>query len=145
VGPVRFRFENFSLYGAVEPSTGERFFLELPQLHPTNFQIFRNECAQQYQQTLNIVLMDNGSCHTAKSLVMPENIVGLLLPPYSPELHPIERLWPDVNVPRAWVLPPQLEELAYQVETILRQYAKTAIRSLTSYPYFVQAVHALCS
>jgi transposase len=145
LGPVPFRFENFYLYGAVEPSTGDSFFLELPQLNTANFQIFLNEFAHQYQDTLNIVVMDNGSCHTAKSLLMPENIVCLFLPPYSPELHPIERLWHEVKAQLAWLVPTQIEALEYQLETILRNYAKAAIQSLTSYPYVVQAVNALCS
>lgn len=89
--------------------------------------------------------MDNGSCHTAKSLVVPENMVCLFLPPYSPELNPIERLWQDVKAQLAWVLPPRIEVLEDQVETIIRQYAKATMQSLTSYPYFVQAANALCS
>jgi transposase len=145
LGPVQFRFENFSLYGAVEPSTGDSFFLELPQLNTANFQIFLNEFAHQYQETLNIVLMDNGSCHTAKSLLMPENIVCLFLPPYSPELNPIERLWQEMKAQLAWVVPIPIEALEYQLETILRNYTKAATQSLTAYPYFVQAVNALCS
>lgn len=145
LGSVQYRFENFYLYGAVEPSTGESFFLELPQLNTVNFQIFLNEFAHQYQETVNIVLMDNGSCHTAKSLVVPENMVCLFLPPYSPELNPIERLWQDVKAQLAWVLPPRIEVLEDQVETIIRQYAKATMQSLTSYPYFVQAANALCS
>jgi transposase len=142
---VQFRFENFYLYGAVEPRTGESFFLELPQLNTANFQIFVNEFAHQYQETLNIVLMDNGSCHTAKSLMMPENIVCLFLPPYSPELNPIERLWQDVKAHLAWVVPPHIEELEHRVEMIIRQYAKATLHSLTSYPYVVHAVNALFS
>jgi DDE superfamily endonuclease len=82
-GLVQYRFENFYVYGAVEPTTGESFFLELPYLNATNFQIFVDEFAHHYQETLKIVLMDNGSCHTAKSLVMPENLACLFLPPYT--------------------------------------------------------------
>ena len=145
VGPVQYQFENFYVYGAVEPTTGASFFLELPQLNAANFQIFLNEFAQHYQETLNIVLMDNGSCHKAKSLVLPDNVVCLFLPPYSPELNPIERLWRDLKDRLAWVLFTQLEELERYVETIIRQYAKAAIRSLTSYPYFVHAANALCA
>jgi putative transposase len=145
LGPVQFRFENFYLYGAVEPSTGENFFLELPQLNTANFQIFLNEFGHQYQDSLNIVLMDNGRCHTAKSLVIPANLVCLFLPPYSPELNPIERLWQDVKAQLAWVLPTRIEALESQVETIIRHYTTAAMQSLTSYPYFVQAVNALCS
>jgi transposase len=145
LGLVEYGFENFYLYGAVEPTTGESFFLELPQLNTINFQIFLNEFAHSYQDTLNIVLMDNGSCHKAKSLLMPDNVVCLFLPPYSPELNPIERLWRDVKDQLGWVLAAQIEALEHQVETILRRYSKAAIQSLTAYPYVVQAVNALCS
>jgi transposase len=144
-GPVQFRFENFYLYGAVAPCPGESCFLELPQLNTANFQIFLNAFAHQYQETVNIVLMENGSCHTAKSLVIPENMVCLFLPPSSPERNPIERLWQEVKAQLAWVLSPQIEALEDQVETLRRQYAKATIHSLTSYPSFVQAVHALCA
>jgi transposase len=145
VGTVQYCFENFYVYGAVEPTTGESFFLELPQLNAVNFQIFLNEFAHHYQDTLNMLLMDNGSCHTAKSLVIPDNVVCLFLPPYSPELNPIERLWQDMKAQLAWVLAAHIGELEHQVEAIIRQYSKTAIRSLTAYPYIVQAVNALCS
>jgi transposase len=145
VGTVQYCFENFSVYGAVEPTTGESFFLELPYLNTVNFQIFLDEFAHHYQDTLNIVLLDNGSCHKAKALVIPDNVACLFLPPYSPELNPIERLWQDVKDQLAWVLPATIEALEHLVETIIRRYAKGAIHSLTAYPYFVQAVNALCS
>jgi transposase len=109
VGPVQYQFENFYRYGAVEPTTGESFFLELPHLIAVNFQIFLDEFAPQYQASLNIVLMDNGSCHKAKALVLPDHVVCLFLPPYSPELNPIERLWQDLKARLAWVLVSQLE------------------------------------
>src|SRR5689334_21300880 len=40
-----------------------------------------------------IVLMDKAGWHTAGDLVVPENLSLVFLPPYSPELNPIERLW----------------------------------------------------
>jgi transposase len=144
-GLVQYRFENFSVYGAVEPTTGASFFLELPQLNTINFQIVLNECAQHYQDTLNIILMDNGSCHSAKSLMIPGNVVCLFLPPYSPELNPIERLWQDVKAQLAWVVAAAIEELAHRVERILTHYSHATLRSLTAYPYFVRAVNAVCS
>jgi transposase len=145
LGAVQYRFENFYVYGAVEPITGEHFFLELPYLHSINFQIFLDEFAHHYQDTLNIVVMDNGSCHKAKSLIIPENIVCLFLPPYGPELNPIERLWQDVKDQLAWVLAAALEEFEHDVDMIITRYSNAAIRSLTSYPYFVHAVNAVCS
>ena len=40
-----------------------------------------------------VVLMDKAGWHTAGDLVVPENLSLVFLPPYSPELNPIERLW----------------------------------------------------
>ena len=40
-----------------------------------------------------IVLMDKAGWHTAGDLGVPENLSLVFLPPYSPELNPIERLW----------------------------------------------------
>jgi abortive infection bacteriophage resistance protein len=67
------------------------------------------------------------------------------MPPYSPELNPIERLWRDMKDQVAWLLAGQIDELAYHVERIIRPYAKRVIQSLTSYASFVQGVNALCS
>jgi transposase len=142
---VPYCFEHFYVYGAVEPTTGESFFLELPPLHTPTFQLFLREFAHRYHDTLNIVLMDNGSCNTAKALGTPDNVVCLFIPPYSPELKPIERLWRDRKDQLAWLLIAQIEELVHHVERIIRQYSKSAIQSLTSYASFVQAVHALSS
>jgi transposase len=145
VGAVQYGFENFDVYGAVAPTTGESFFLELPYLNALNCQIFLHEFSHSDQDTLNIVLMDNGSCHKANSLVIPANVVCLFFPPYSPKLNPIERLWQDVKEPLAWVVTAAIEELEHRVAMIITHYAKTAIRSLTSSPYFVHAVNAVCS
>jgi len=43
--------------------------------------------------THGIVLMDKAGWHTSGDLVVPENLSLIFLPPYSPELNPIERLW----------------------------------------------------
>ena len=67
--------------GAIDPTPGERFFLELPPLTPANFQIVLQEFAAPYQGTLNMLLMEKGSCHTAKSLRIPQKTVGLFVPP----------------------------------------------------------------
>jgi transposase len=89
--------------------------------------------------------MANGSCHKAKSLMLPPNIVCLFLPPYSPELNPIERLWREMKDQLAWVLAAPLEDLEHQVSTIIRRSTKTALQALTALPYFVHAVNALYS
>jgi hypothetical protein len=48
LGSGQYCFENFYVYGAVEPTPWESFFLELPLLNTRNFQSFLNEFADHY-------------------------------------------------------------------------------------------------
>ena len=40
-----------------------------------------------------MVILDGASWHNSHGLVAPSNITLLALPPYSPELNPVERVW----------------------------------------------------
>ena len=40
-----------------------------------------------------ILVLDQAGWHVSKALNVPDNISLLYLPPYSPELNPVERLW----------------------------------------------------
>ena len=94
-------------------TSGEHFFLELPYLNAENFQIFVDTFAKSYADTLNILLLDKSSAHTAKKLKIPENVRLVFLPPYCPELNPIERFWRDLKDDLAWE---QFSELAESVK-----------------------------
>jgi transposase len=65
------------------------------------------------------------------------------LPPYCPELNPIERVWRDLKDDMAWEqftdLPAQLEAVAHS----LQGYDASTLQSLTSYTYLIEAIHAL--
>jgi transposase len=53
-------------------------------------QLFLDEFTKTLDQEI-ILVMDNAGWH--KGLKVPHNIEIIFLPPYSPELNPIERLW----------------------------------------------------
>lgn len=40
-----------------------------------------------------VVLMDRAGWHIAGDLAIPDNLTPIFLPPYSPELNAIERVW----------------------------------------------------
>ena len=42
---------------------------------------------------LAVLVLDNAGWHTSHALVVPDNISLVLLPPYSPELNPVENVW----------------------------------------------------
>jgi transposase len=102
VGPIQHGFEWFYVYGAVAPTTGERFFLELPYLNAESFQLFTDAFAQAFPDSLNLLLLDNSGAHTAQWLTLPANVRLVFLPPYCPELNPIERVWRDLKDDLAW-------------------------------------------
>jgi transposase len=65
------------------------------------------------------------------------------LPPYTPELNPIKRLWQDIKEQMSFPLFETLEELKHAVAEILQRYSVQAIASLTGYHYLVHAIYAL--
>jgi transposase len=136
-------FENYYLYGAVEPTTGASCFLELPHLDTACFQLFLNHLAAQFPASRNLLVLDNGAFHKAKALRLPSNVLLLFLPPYSPELNPIERVWQHLKAPLAGTLFPTLRKLQNRVATLLRATSPTTLQSLTGYRYFTAAVNGL--
>ena len=40
-----------------------------------------------------VLIMDGAGWHKSKGLAVPDGISVLLLPPYGPELNPVENLW----------------------------------------------------
>jgi hypothetical protein len=142
---VPYQVENCSGSGAVEPVPGERFALEWPPLHPVNVPLFLQAFTHHDQATGHLVRLDHGRGQTATSLVIPEPLGCLFVPPDSPERNPIARRWPEVKPPFAWVLVSALDEWEHHVERLLHHYSNAAIRSRTADPSVVQAVQALCS
>jgi transposase len=49
--------------------------------------------SENYQNQKIAIIMDGAGWHRSKGLKIPENIYIFLLPPYSPELNPVERFW----------------------------------------------------
>lgn len=88
------RYEWLYLYAAVEPATGHSVALQAPHVNTDTMNVFLGMLSEALAPDEHAVLiMDQAGWHKSKRLKLPENITTLLLPPYSPELNPIERLW----------------------------------------------------
>ncbi|MGC8714225.1 MAG: transposase [Leptodesmis sp.] len=91
IGQWQGLFNAFWLYGAVEPATGESFFLQFSHVDTVCYQAFLDEFSKAYSDSLNILQVDNGRFHTSNDLVVPETVILLFQPPYCPELNPTEQ------------------------------------------------------
>ena len=76
----------------VAPQTGESCWLEFSHLDAIYFQIFLEPLASEYPDNLNVVQLDNGRFHHSNNLKIPDKILLIFQPLYSPELNPIERV-----------------------------------------------------
>jgi transposase len=93
-----------------------------------------------FPPSLNLLVLDNGAGHKAKAVPWPANVVPVFLPPYSPELNPMERLWRDLKDQLADIPAQTLEALSAAVCSIIQRYSHATRHSLTSFAYFVHAV-----
>jgi putative transposase len=139
-------YEYYWLYAAVEPTTGEAFWWEFPRLDADCFTVFLQKFSQHYTESLNIILLDQAPAHVAQRVPIPENVILVWLPAYSPELNPVERLWEDLKG-RIEVLDARvrssLTALQEHVAGLVQRYTAETIASLTGYAYLMEAIHAL--
>lgn len=84
-------------YGAVEPLTGESCFLILPYCNIVCMNVFLEELSKQYPQDMILLCCDGAAWHKSKSLQVPENIELFYIPPYTPEMNPIEQIWKELR------------------------------------------------
>lgn len=143
IGQWQWLFKAFWVYAAVEPITGERFFLQFSHVDTDCYQRFVDEFSQQYPDSLNILQVDNGRFHTSKDLVVPENIILLFQLPYCPELNPIERLWQHLKADLKWSSFKTLEQLQSKVDQLLAELTPEVVASITGYDFILDAISAL--
>ena len=88
------RFEWAYLFAAVEPATGADVALVLPEATTATMSLFLAEFAAGLPEDVHAVLvLDGAGWHGARALAVPPNVTLVPLPPYSPELNPVERVW----------------------------------------------------
>lgn len=141
-------YDSFYLYGAIEPETGQRFFVEQERLNSDGYQFFLDRFSRAFPHSLNVLILDNGSFHKAKKLRVPGNVEHIFLPPYSPELNPVERFWEEIKGQLScdqftWSLHEHLSDLRQRMRVRLNEYANEAVASITSYQYLLNAASAL--
>ena len=86
------------IFGAVNPLTGASSALIAPtvntQLMSEHLRMIAEAAETDAGEPVHMVLvLDGAGWHKANDLVVPASMTLLFLPPYSPELMPMERLW----------------------------------------------------
>ena len=85
------------VYGAVEPLTGDSCFFVMPNCDTVCMNVFLQELSKQFADDVVLLCCDGAAWHKSKTLIVPENIVLFHIPPYTPEMNPIEQIWKEIR------------------------------------------------
>jgi hypothetical protein len=85
------------IYGAVSPIDGKTDFLVLPFMDAKCMNVFIKEVSKRYKDEFVLFVCDGAPCHKEGVLKIPKNMMILKLPPYSPQLNPMENIWEEMR------------------------------------------------
>jgi len=90
----RSKYEWSYCYGAIDPIEDKTVFLQTPSMNLEWTRVFLQPIKSAYPEHEDVVVWDGAGFHPQASHEMiPHHIHSVRLPPYSPELNPIEKLW----------------------------------------------------
>jgi len=125
-------------FGAVEPLTGENFFLVLPYSNTECMNVFLEELSKQYEEDNILLCCDGASWHKSNSLIIPENITLIYIPPYTPEMNPIEQIWKELRSKGFWnEIFATLEKVVDRLCETIRDLTKETVRSITGRDWII--------
>ena len=140
------RYTWVHLFAAVRPVTGQDFALVLPEVSTRAMQVFLDGFSAQLAPDEHAAsrlrrtgVLDQAGWHGARDLVVPGHVTLVPLPPYSPELNPVERVW--LYLRERHLSHRLLAGYDAIVDACCRawnQLTPERLRSLTSYPYIQQ-------
>jgi len=80
-------------FAAISPHDGVMDSLILPWVNAETMSLFLSIVAERHPNEFIVMVLDGAGWHIADDLVVPINMKLVFLPPYSPELNPVEHLW----------------------------------------------------
>lgn len=86
-------FKNTYLYGSFSPINGDSFVYEIEGTTSEIFYQYLLEFSKYKTKEIKVIIIDNAGFHSMKNYKLPDNILLVRIPPYSPELNPSEKIW----------------------------------------------------
>ena len=88
------RFQSAHLFGAVCPERKTSAAVVMPEVGIEAMNAHLAAISQNVGAgAIAVLVLDKAGWHTSARLTLPDNIVLLPLPPYAPELDPVENVW----------------------------------------------------
>lgn len=121
--PYQTKYQWGYVYGGLEIMEGRSEFLYTPTVNLSLSGEFLRQISRSEPEAEHVVVWDGAGFHQKNQLEdLPENIHLIALPPYSPELNPIEQLWDQVAVAYANRVYETLDEIEADITAALRPF-----------------------
>ena len=92
--PCDTRYTFAYIFGVVCPDRAQTAALVMPHANTQAMNAHLNEISRTVAPGAHAILvLDEAGWHGSNALDVPENITLLTLPPYAPELNPLENIW----------------------------------------------------
>ncbi len=130
-------------YAAVSVRDGALDTLILPTVNSRCMQIFLDEISSRYSEDRIVMILDGAGWHKSSILKTPKNMRLISLPPYSPELNPVEHLWDELRE-KAFgnVVFNSLHALEDHLESSLREmeHDTPRVHSIVAWPWIMDSL-----
>lgn len=120
------------VFAAVSPHDGVLDTLVLPTVCAKTMSLFLTEVSRRHPDDFILMVLDAAGWHRANDLQIPHNMKLFFLPPYSPQLNPVEHIWDEIR--EKW-----FSNLVFENLNALEDLLVEAFASLEQTPQLVQS------
>lgn len=118
-------------YGAVDAKTDDSFFIIAGGCNSDWMNEFLRQLSDAYPDDYIILVMDNAVWHKSQTLNIPENIEFTFIPPYTPEMNPIEQVWAEIRkLGFKNKVFKTLNEVIDKLQEVIQSLSSTQLRSI---------------
>jgi len=131
-------FKNTYLYGSFSPINGDSFVYEIEGTTSEIFYLYLKEFSKYKPKEIKVIIIDNAGFHSMKKFNLPDNIILIRIPPYSPELNPSEKIWHYIKQHYKNTVFETLDNVKSWLHNfILENLNSSIIKSITNHDVFV--------
>jgi len=130
-------------YAAVSVADGILDTLILPHVNSDCMQVFLDEVSSRHPCDRILMVLDGAGWHKAGALKIPENMRLVPLPPYAPELNPVEHLWDELREKSFGnMVFDSLDALEDHLEVSLREMEcnRDQVHSIVAWPWIINSL-----
>lgn len=134
-GSMKIGYEWGYLYAAINPREGQLQAWLMPDMQKNTFQTFLDDFSAEIKED-TLLVIDGAPAHRAK-LKVPDKLHLQLLPAYSPELNPVERLFQEMRKAVSNQVFTSIQEIEKLLTKALKPYFSNTekLKQLTLYPW----------